>query len=238
MMGMLFHYEDAFVDVTLGGCEALPRATLNGQRTGPIDVRATGKTGILLVTFYPWGASAFLPGSMAELADRNTDLADLLERDVVERVADRIQEARDADERFAFVEAFLLERLGAERRDELVVASALKLQTPRRDMSALAAASGLSRRQWIRRFQSSIGLGPKSFARILRFQRATALKRSGKNWGEVCLECGYYDQAHLTREFRELAGCSFEAFAPRNTPLMKTFNEGGPMSLLYKTIYL
>jgi AraC-like DNA-binding protein len=238
MMGLLFHYQDAFVDVTRGECDTLPRVTLNGQRTGPIDVRAAGKTGILLVSFYPWGAAAFLPGSMAELADRNTDLADVLDRDDVERAADRIQEARDADERVALVEAFLLERLRAERRDELVVASALKLQNPLRDMSSLAAESGLSRRQWIRRFQSSIGLGPKSFARILRFQRATALKRRGSDWGEVCLECGYYDQAHLTREFRELAGCSFEAFAPGNTPLMKTFNGGGPMSLLYKTIYI
>ena len=77
-MGLLFHYEDPFVDVTGGGNETLPRATITGQRTRPIDVRATGKTGILLVTFYPWGASGFLRGSMMELAERATDLADVL----------------------------------------------------------------------------------------------------------------------------------------------------------------
>jgi AraC-like DNA-binding protein len=237
-MGLLFHYEDAFLDTTGGRSDRLPRVTITGQRTRPLDVRATGKTGILLVSFHPWGASAFLPGSMAELTDRAADLADLLDRDGVERVADRIQEAADVEGRVSLVESFLLEALDRERRDELVIASALKLGSKRPDLRALAAETGLSRRQWVRRFQRSVGLGPKAFARILRFQRATALKRSGKDWGDVCLDCGYYDQAHLIREFRELAGSSFDGFAPRNTPLLKTFNGAGPVSLLYKTVYL
>jgi AraC-like DNA-binding protein len=237
-MGLLFHYEDPFLDATGGRSDRLPRVTITGQRTRPIDVRATGKTGILLVTFHPWGASAFLPGSMADLTDRATDLADLLDGEGVERVADRILDATYVCERVSIAEAFLLEALYSERRDELVIASALKLGSKRPDMRALAAETGLSRRQWIRRFQASVGVGPKAFARILRFQRATALKRSGKDWGDVCLDCGYYDQAHLIREFRELAGSSFDGFAPRNTPLLKTFNGAGPASLLYKTVYL
>jgi AraC-like DNA-binding protein len=235
-MGLLFHYEDPFLDATNGRSDRLPRVTITGQRTRPIDVRATGKTGILLVTFHPWGASAFLPGSMMELTDRGTDLADLLDRGKVERVADRIQQAAGPRERVSVVEEFLLEELDVERRDEIVIASARKIPGPA--LRSLAAESGLSRRQWLRRFQSSIGLGPKAFERILRFQRATALKRSGRDWGDVCLDCGYYDQAHVDREFRELAGCSFETFAPRNTPLMKTFNLPPAVSLLYKTVYL
>ncbi len=170
------------------------------------------------------------------MARRN--LADVLRREEVNRLADRIQEVRNVPERIALVEAFLLEALNVERRDELVVVSAFRLRSPRASPSALAAESGLSRRQWIRRFQSSIGLNPKSFARILRFQRATALKSSGRDWGDVCLACGYYDQAHLIKEFQEFAGCSFDAFAPRSTPLMRTFNRSGPVSLFYKTIYL
>ncbi|HJS73045.1 MAG TPA: DUF6597 domain-containing transcriptional factor, partial [Vicinamibacteria bacterium] len=166
VMGLLFHYEDPFLDATSGRNDRLPRVTVTGQRTRPIDVRATGKTGILLVTFHPWGASAFLPGSMAELTDRATDLADLLDRGEVERVADRIQEETDVCERVSIVESFLLEALDIERRDELVIASALRLGSKHRDLRALAAETGLSRRQWIRRFQSSIGLGPKAFARI------------------------------------------------------------------------
>jgi AraC-like DNA-binding protein len=238
MMGLLFHYEDPFVDVSAGVSEPLPRATITGQRTRPIDVRALGKTGILLVTFHPWGASAFLPGSMMDLADRATDLADVLDRGEVRRLAERMHEAKSPLERVALVETFLLREMDDARRDGVAVASTLRLRDPRQETRPLASEHQLSVRQWIRRFESSVGLRPKSFARVLRFQRATALKRSGRDWGEVCLACGYYDQAHLIKEFQEFAGCSFDAFSPRSTPLMRTFNRSGPVSLFYNTVYL
>lgn len=238
MMSLLFHYEEPFVDVSAGGRETLPRATITGQRTRPIDVRALGKTGILLVTFHPWGASAFLPGSMMDLADRATDLADVLDCGEVRRLVDRMQEAKNPLERVALVESFLLREMDASRRDEVAVASTLRLRNPRQQMRALASEHHLSVRQWIRRFESSVGLRPKSFARILRFQRATALKRDGRDWGEVCLACGYYDQPHLIKEFQGFAGCTFDAFSPRSTPLMRTFNRPDPVSLFYNTVYL
>jgi AraC-like DNA-binding protein len=236
MMGLLFHYEDPFVDVSAG--EPFPRATITGQRTRPIEVRALGKTGILLVTFYPWGASAFLPGSMMELSDRATDLAEVLDRREVGRLAERIQEAKGSPERVGLVESFLLREMDSGRRDEVAVASAFRLRDPRQRMRAIASEHQLSVRQWIRRFESSVGLPPKSFSRILRFQRATALRRVGRDWGEVCLACGYYDQPHLIKEFQKLAGCTFDAFSPRSTPLLRTFNRSRPVSLFYNTVYL
>jgi hypothetical protein len=104
MMSLLFHYGDPFVDVSSGRRETLPRVTITGQRIRPINVRVLGKTGILLVTFHPWGASAFLPGSMMELADR---------------LVDRMQEALSALERVALVESFLLREVDVSRRDEV-----------------------------------------------------------------------------------------------------------------------
>jgi AraC-like DNA-binding protein len=175
---------------------------------------------------------------MMELSDRATDLADVLDRGEVGRLAERMQEAESSLERVALVESFLLREMDARRRDEVAVASTLRLRNPRQEIRALASEHHLSIRQWIRRFESSVGLRPKSFSRILRFQRATALKRSGRDWGDVCLACGYYDQPHLIKEFQELAGCSFDAFSPRSTPLMRTFNRPGPVSLFYNTVYL
>jgi AraC-like DNA-binding protein len=238
MMGLLFHYEDPFVEVSSGRSDPLPTVTINGQRTRPIDVRATGKTGIVIVSFHPWGASAFLPGSMMELTDRMTDLGDILDRGAVRRLGERVREAKNASERVGLVESFLLRSLDPARRDEVAIDSALRLRNRRQALRPLASENHLSVRHWIRRFEASVGLRPKSFARILRFQRATALKRSGRDWGEVALSCGYYDQPHLIKEFQEFAGCSFETFAPRTTPLLQTFNRPDPSSLFYKTIYL
>lgn len=58
----------------------------------------------------------------------------------------------------------------------------------------------------IEQFTTAVGLTPKRYGRILRFHRAAALARDGGvAWARVAHECGYYDQAHLIRDFRELA---------------------------------
>ena len=73
---------------------------------------------------------------------------------------------------------------------------------------------GRSRRHLAAQFREQIGLPPKTVARIMRFDRAVALlSRPGAQLADVAFECGYYDQAHLNRDFREFAGTSPAAFA-------------------------
>jgi AraC-like DNA-binding protein len=83
---------------------------------------------------------------------------------------------------------------------------------------------GCSRRHMVRRFNEQIGVAPKTYARVLRFQRAVNMlgHRDGASWtcerergagramswGEIALECGYFDQAHMNRDFRQFAGAS------------------------------
>jgi transcriptional regulator GlxA family with amidase domain len=68
---------------------------------------------------------------------------------------------------------------------------------------------GMSGRQLERRFMSDVGLGPKLLCRILRFQQVfRAVERSDVNWAKIAVECGYFDQAHLIRDFRQFAGQS------------------------------
>jgi AraC-like DNA-binding protein len=71
--------------------------------------------------------------------------------------------------------------------------------------------TGWSRRVVTERFHTQLGLSPKSYARILRFQRAVGLLdgvRNGRTLADVAMECGYYDQSHFTRDCVALAGCS------------------------------
>jgi len=71
----------------------------------------------------------------------------------------------------------------------------------------LARHSGLSVRQLQRRFLDETGVGPKQFCRILRFRRAQSLLAATRgDWAGLAAECGYFDQAHLIRDFRDLAG--------------------------------
>jgi AraC-like DNA-binding protein len=70
----------------------------------------------------------------------------------------------------------------------------------------LGAALGVSERQLRRRFADAVGYGPKTLARILRFQRFLTLAGDGGELARLALQAGYADQAHLTRETRRLAG--------------------------------
>ena len=88
-------------------------------------------------------------------------------------------------------------------------------------VSTLAAKLGCSRKHLIARFRDQVGLPPKLLARILRFQRvlrridaAPTLPR----WADVAADCGYFDQAHLIREFREFSGSTPSDFLARLLP--------------------
>ena len=85
-------------------------------------------------------------------------------------------------------------------------------------VDTLATELGCSRRYLVAGFREQVGVSPKLLARILRFQRAVGLIGSGPGWAEIALTCGYYDQAHLIRDFNQFAGSAPSDFARRKLP--------------------
>jgi transcriptional regulator GlxA family with amidase domain len=84
----------------------------------------------------------------------------------------------------------------------------------RASIGELAAELGWSHRRLIARFREQIGLAPKTVARVLRFDRAVATLGGStcRGLAEIARDCGYFDQAHLNRDFRELAGTTPSLF--------------------------
>jgi transcriptional regulator GlxA family with amidase domain len=80
--------------------------------------------------------------------------------------------------------------------------------------SALARELGWSHRRLIVRFREQVGLTPKALARVIRFDRVVSELRSSRArpLAEIAVGCGYFDQAHLNRDFRDLAGTTPNAF--------------------------
>lgn len=169
-----------------------------------------GQRGIQLdVT--PLGAYTLLGVPMGHLTNLAVDLADVL-GPAVPALVDRLQEAPSWGDRFDLLDAFLLRRLevgpspDAEVREAWRLLTATDGQTP---VAVLAGEVGWSRKHLTHRFKEQVGLSPKVMARVLRFQRAVELMSRGvPNWVDIAVTCGYYDQAHLNREFRALAGCT------------------------------
>jgi AraC-like DNA-binding protein len=142
-----------------------------------------------------------------------------------ELLVERLHDAPRWEARVAILDDFLVRRLdAAEPASPDVVWAWHRLvdSDGRLPVGELCAKLGCSRKHLLRRFKEQIGVGPKTYARVLRFQRAVHMlgHREGANgadelgagreltWAEVALECGYFDQAHMNRDFRQFAGAS------------------------------
>ena len=79
---------------------------------------------------------------------------------------------------------------------------------------------GWSQKHFINRFRDELGLAPKTLGRVLRFARAVDVLKQGRaiRFADLAAECGYYDQAHFTRDVREFAGISPRDLAGSTSP--------------------
>jgi AraC-like DNA-binding protein len=100
------------------------------------------------------------------------------------------------------------------------------------DLAQLATRASLSTRQMQRRFLADVGMGPKLLARVVRFQRVFERCQAGGDWAGIALSCGYFDQSHLLRDFRQFAGeppvAFFQAAASRASYLGPALISGDP----------
>ena len=179
----------------------LSPAGVTGIQTAARRYDYLGPTASLLVRFTPQGAACLgVPAS--ELANQSVALDDLLAPARAREISERFVAAGSVGARVAIVEELLLGL--AFVRDPLID-RALALLGEDARVAAVARAVGLSERQLERRFLARVGLTPKRFARLSRFERAVALARAGGSLSAAALAAGYYDQAHFIRECRRFA---------------------------------
>jgi len=173
------------------------------------------------VHFKAGGAAAFFGGALPELHNR-TVLLDDLWGPSVHVLRDELQETRSPHARLLRLEAYLMARLEYARPSDPMVMAAL--QTLARQPGAaliepVQRASGCGPTQFISRFEHSVGLTPKRYARVLRFHALiqTIALEPTQDWAQTAAQAGYADQSHLIHEFKRLAGVTpgaYRAVAP------------------------
>jgi len=136
---------------------------------------------------------------------------------------DRLRTANHSDEKFRVLEIALLKHLNERVQLNPAVLYALqefarKPQIPR--VWEIAQEAGLSRRRFGQVFREQIGLTPKLYCRLQRFQSALKQIASGASvdWAQIALATGYCDQAHLAHEFRDFSGLSPSAYLAASAP--------------------
>ena len=180
-------------------------AFVSGAYRRPFTFDTHENASVVGVHLRPGYAAVVLGLPPGELSDRHVDLDALWGRRARE-LRERLCAATTTEQRFAILEAELVSRIN-ERHVHPVVRYALDvLARPEARVGDIAKYAGLSQRRLIEVFTADVGITPKRFNRVLRFHRATALARSATlDWTRIAHECGYYDQAHLIHDFRELA---------------------------------
>jgi AraC-like DNA-binding protein len=185
------------------------RHLLVAQMDRPITIVPSGRVAMVGARFRPGALHKVLPVAQDRLAGQILDLESIWQH-WTRRAAERVTAVDDPDARLAVFEAMLEEIIPLEttrHADARLDAALVKLRatggTARIDR--LADEAGLSRRQFERRFRAYVGLAPRLFGRIVKFQRAFHLL--GVDHGAaIAARCGYADQAHLVREVRRFGG--------------------------------
>lgn len=179
-----------------------------GLHDGIATTLSGGNAACLQINLTPLSAHLLFRRPMAELANRTIAFEELLSA-VGDELIDRLRHAPDWEARFQIVDHFLLSQLGnrAASREMAFALQQLQRSHGKVEIGALAEELAWSRKRLIARFQTEIGLAPKTIARLCRFNRMLALLARPKDRGlaELADIAGYYDQAHFNRDFRDFA---------------------------------
>lgn len=203
-----------------------------GMHNGPGRYDHPGRQRGIQLDLTPLGAYTLFGVAMHELTNIAVELGDLL-GPAAETFVERLAETPGWAARFDLLDALLLRRLdiGPSPAPEVSRAWDLLSGTDGRiTVTELAGEIGWSRKHLVNRFREQVGLPPKVMGRVLRFHRALDLMTHGvPSWVDVAVTCGYYDQAHLNREFRALAGCTPTELIAAQAPAQLTTTAHEPV---------
>lgn len=190
--------------------ESYRRSWLSGPHSEFIVIDTAPDASMIGVHLRPGGASAFFGLPLSELRNRVVEL-DTLWNSEAQNLRDQLIEAPGAPAKFRILENALLARWRGFAPRHRAVRHALDSFTRLPDnitVGQVTADVGLSRRRLIEIFTEQIGMAPKVFCRVLRFQRAInrIQRRPTISWTDIAVDCGYYDQAHFIKNFREFCG--------------------------------
>jgi AraC-like DNA-binding protein len=182
---------------------------------------------IIGVHFKPGGAFPFLGLPAGDLADTHVDL-ETLWGPSASRLRERLCEARSSAERFQLLQEALLSRLDRGVEQHYAVSAALEIFGKNKAGPIVREAAkyiGLSQRRFIQVFKAEVGMTPKLFRRIQRFQQTRTFiqQNPSLNWADLALEFGYFDQSHLIREFLEFSGLSPTDYLNRHKSFLERY---------------
>jgi AraC-like DNA-binding protein len=189
-----------------------PRSVITGQFTNRINRYSSNEFMIFIVVFKP-GALHRLTGiSFHHVMNKHIDLEAVFPTET-RRVNERLNSSNDYTEMISIIEAYLLSmakniKIESRPSDQVVLLLANKPQ--KYSLDWLARQACLSPRQLERKFYQYLGICPKTFARIVRFDQSynMRLKNPKDDWLSIAAACGYHDYQHMVRDYKAFANAT------------------------------
>jgi AraC-like DNA-binding protein len=185
-----------------------------GVHDQPFVTRSAGAKHLLVVRLTPPGARLLFDVAMGQLTNRWVDLEEI-DGELARRIEGQVHEPLGWNDLFHVMDSVIAERLAAARISAPGVLWAwreLRRSGGLASIDSLADHLDWSHRRLLAGFREHVGMLPKATAEIVRFNRVLRVTRSDdrSNWASVAQHCGYYDQAHMIREFKSFAGATMK----------------------------
>lgn len=232
---IIFHRKTTFFIPELSTSQ--PRLTISGQVNFPAHIRTTGELDTIVAVFRPHGLSMFIGPMLHDFYNMEISGLDIADREI-DRLDYEIGNCKDTPTCVSIIDSFLLARLKTMQTGKHSTMMALNhrrldatvtriLNTPDTRMDELHELSCLGKKQFERLFKSHIGMNPKEYSRIARFQKSLHLMQrhldSPIDYAEISHSCGYSDQSHFIREFKLFSGHTPTKLLSVTTPYSDLF---------------
>ncbi len=199
-----------YEDGEYGGFRSYGQAVISGARTRSFVIDSAQQDRVFGIQFAAGGAFPFFRMPASEMENQSVDL-DSLWPGIAREFRERLLAAASIPEMFVLAEEYLLAQLVRPLELHPAVQYAkqrLGAHFPTGRVATVLEEVGISQRRFIQLFHEQVGLTPKAFSRVRRFQRILQTIHGSRavDWIDVALNCGYYDQAHFIHDFREFSG--------------------------------
>jgi AraC-like DNA-binding protein len=212
---MVFHYGSPSIFQKKDSSKYIePNLIICGQQTSYYDLSLSGKTGMIMIVFRPHGVKSFFNFPITELLNENLSLQDLADNEAIE-LEDKLLNAPNNRQRIAHLENFLIRRLIHNNEFERVEHAIKIIENSKGQIKTqdIAHEVCLGIKQFERTFSKYVGINPKKFASIIRFQKVIQMNSKGKrSLSQIAVDNGYYDQSHFNHDFKSLTGLTPKAF--------------------------
>lgn len=197
-------------NTSLEEIQACKKVWFSGFRTEPISIPSGRDSEMIVVEFRKGQAYPFICESMHALTNHVVDAELVLKNDILQ-LREKLIEQPDPDQKFKILERdllkFYINQLEKNPFVDFFISNILKSPNQTR-LKALSEKVGYTQKHIIKMFKDHVGVAPKEFLKVIRFQKAIneIEKHRNINWSYLAMDCGYYDQSHFIADFKTFSG--------------------------------